>query len=349
MPQGSGSQPIKEFTMKKFIFLLVISLSIHLIFAEIAPSVEVATAGDDDFLIYDNEYGICQDGDNIFITYYRYECSEVSNFRLMLAVSTDGGTVFTENFIAEFSLENHHLPDYYENFNTPAIWLDDAAVLHLFYLNLHTASPQVATSSDLGQSFNFSIIEGLPHKSSFQLVNTSQGLKIGALYSKAKIPLSFFQHLSYYENNENVESYLPHNYSIKFWGIDHLQGPVYTADYLTIWQFGGGINNGWPLFENIVLSGQEIIDYATGQPAINSAPMNQIFQGGYIEEACSFILPAQAIAVRENGIILEESANHDVLMAIIDGNIAHLRYADRITQTQNFTVYNSFPDPLRPD
>jgi hypothetical protein len=336
--------------MKKLIAFWIFIVALSMSYGDLAISREVAISGENEYLIYENEHGVCQYGNAVFITYYRINLEEDLNYQLMLAISNSGAE-FSESMVTEFCLPAQTLPSEGKNHYLPSIWADQSGTLHLFYLDLITLEPMVAVSTDLGLTFEFHIIAGLPPRSHFQLAETSAGLKIGTLYGSDKISISYFQHLSYYEESENVESYDPEDttHDIKFWGPDQLEGPVYSADDIMIQQAGGGPNSGWPSFQSLVATSGRILNFHNGLPAVDTAPMDDIFYGGYMEEACSFILPAQAIAVRENGIILEESANHDVLMAIIDGNIAHLRYADRITQTQNFTVYNSFPDPLRPD
>jgi FlgD Ig-like domain len=139
----------------------------------------------------------------------------------------------------------------------------------------------------------------------------------------------------YFENNNGNE----------FTGQDQFTGPVHSNDDIWIQQVGG-----WPTFNALVTTHGRIMDASTGQPAINSAPMDDIFMGGYIEESAYIELNAGvAVAIRTNGYILDGSIDRDILYAKIDGSVATCRYADIITEPEAFTVYNSFPDLQHPN
>jgi len=317
--------------------------------AEINDVNLVVSAGEDEMLLYDHDAGICQQGDNIYLTYYlwRYD-DDNSYFNLKISIFTDAGNEFIEHDIHEsiISPDNHGWNTYRKLI--PSIWVDESGMIYVFYLDLITAKAMVATSSDLGETFSFQPIIGMPGRSQFKVLKTDSGLLIGAMESADKIPLSRFQYFSQYEESENLESYDPEDHSedVVFIGPDVMEGMTVSDDDIWIRQIGGGINNGWPTFNQLVLTSGRIMDFSTGALAINSAPMDQIFLGGFIGEVAHFFYPSEAEAIRANGVILEESSEYDVLLAQIEGNIAHLRYANYITQTDTFIVYNSFPDPM---
>ncbi len=339
--------------MRNLALFVIFIILVFTIQAEINIPVLAASSGEDETLIYDNENGVFQDGDNIYLTYYRFNYSDEEYiYSLKFSVSTDGGVEYTETAVTEFHVNAipFYMLYYRQSFYQPFVWADNNGMIHLFYLDLETTQAKVATSNDQGNTFEIHELNGLPDRSQFQIFRTADGLMIGSLEAKSRIPLSHYQYLTQYEYSENIETYEPEYYSadIMFWGVDIFDGPVLSDDNIMISQSGGGTNGGWPTFNGLVTTTKRIIDRATSQPAINSAPMEIIFRQGYIEECENFVMPSEATAIRENGIILEESSSHDILLAQIEGNIAHLRYADWIVEPDTFIVYNSFPDPLRP-
>jgi len=160
--------------------------------------------------------------------------------------------------------------------------------------------------------------------------------------------LAQYQYFTMWESSENDE--YTGDDRVKFWGPDVLNGPVHSNDDIWIQQAGGGNNNGWPTFNALVTTNGRIMNYATGQPAVNSAPMDDIFRGGYIENSAYINISAgKAIDIRAHGYTLDTSLDRDILYVQIDGNTATCRYADIITERDTFTVYNSFPDPEHPN
>ena len=337
--------------MKKKLLLILCIVFVSALIAEINDVNLVVSAGEDEMLLYDHDAGIFQQGDNIYLAYYLRSNDDYNMyFNLKISISTDNGIEFIEHDLQESIISSA-----YQAWNTygkltPSIWVDETSMIFVFFLDPVTATAMVATSNDLGETFSFQPISGMPDRSQFKVLKTDSGLLIGAMET-AKIPMSRFQYLTQYEESENFGSYDPADCrgDVLFWGPEYYEGLTMSEDDIWIRQGGGGNNNGWPTFDQIVLTSGRIMDYATGQPAIYTAPMDDIFLGGYIENSVHFSFPAVAENIRANGITIEESADHDVLFAEIEGNIAHLRYADWLTQIEIFTVYNSFPDLERPD
>jgi len=160
--------------------------------------------------------------------------------------------------------------------------------------------------------------------------------------------LAQYQYFTMHEYSENDE--YAETDRVKFWGPDVLWGPVHSNDDIWIQQLGGGTNDNWPTFHAMVTTNGRIMDHATGQPAIGSAPMDQVFQGGYQENSGYINISAgNAIEIRAHGYNLGASENRDILYVKLDGTAATCRYADIITERDTFTVYNSFPDPVHPN
>ncbi|MDP8320721.1 MAG: T9SS type A sorting domain-containing protein [Candidatus Stygibacter australis] len=144
----------------------------------------------------------------------------------------------------------------------------------------------------------------------------------------------------YFENNNGNE----------FTGQDQFTGRVYSKDDIIIHQTTQGNNGGWPTFHDLVVSEGRIMDASTGQPAINSAPMDNIFLGGYIENSANInINSGVAAEIRMNGYSLDSSIDRDICYVKIDGSNAVCRYADIIVERDTFIVHNSFPDAAHPN
>ncbi|MCF7920453.1 MAG: hypothetical protein K9N06_11135, partial [Candidatus Cloacimonetes bacterium] len=159
--------------------------------------------------------------------------------------------------------------------------------------------------------------------------------------------LAQYQYFTMHEYSENDE-YMETD-RVKFWGPDVLWGPVHSNDDIWIQQLGGGTNNNWPTFHALVTTNGRIMDHATGQPAVQTAPMDLIFLDGYQENSGFINISAgNAIEIRNNGYNLDTSEGRDILYVKLDGTNAICRYADIITEPDTFTVYNSFPDPAHP-
>ncbi len=153
-----------------------------------------------------------------------------------------------------------------------------------------------------------------------------------------------------YNNCDMQCLYYEYRNGKEFTGSDYFDGPVYSKDDIYIRQTAGGTNQGWPTFNGFVVSEHRIMDASTGQPAVNSAPMDLIFREGYIENSgCINMSAGVAAAIRANGYILANSMDRDICYAKIDGGSATCRYGDIVTERDTFTVYNSFPDLTHPN
>ncbi|MCF7918627.1 MAG: T9SS type A sorting domain-containing protein [Candidatus Cloacimonetes bacterium] len=146
------------------------------------------------------------------------------------------------------------------------------------------------------------------------------------------------------------ELYYEYRCGGEFKGADVLWGPVHSKDDIYIHQQGSGTNNGWPTFHDMVSTEGLIIDAATGQSAILTAPIDEIFLGGYRENAPDhFTLPESSGYVYENGFDLSTSRDRDLIYVKLEGTTATCRYANISYTLDTLTVYNSFPDELHND
>jgi len=200
--------------MKKKLLLILCIVFVFVIMAEINDVNLVVNAGEDEMLLYDHDAGIFQQGDSVYLAYYlgSYDDDNLY-FNLKISISTDAGNEFIEHDLQESIIS--HISQAYRIYGTllPSIWVDDTGMIYVFYLDLITAKAMVATSSDLGETFSFQPIIGMPGRSQFKVLKTDSGLLIGAMESAAKIPMSRYQYLTQYEESENLESYDPEDYN----------------------------------------------------------------------------------------------------------------------------------------
>ncbi|MCF7919999.1 MAG: T9SS type A sorting domain-containing protein [Candidatus Cloacimonetes bacterium] len=333
--------------MKRLAFFVIIFACVFVLCAELNnPVLAIQTA--DDQLIYDQEKGILYDGDEIYLTLFRsITVNEILTYTLVCVHSSNNGNNYSETVIEEFEMIESDAGLLLERKYAPVITNAETGNILIFFTNPVTTHPQTAVSSDNGNTFIMGDIADLVNRSQFQILKNEEDITFAAIENDFEMPLSLFQYFTKNEFSENDEYALMDR--VKFWGPDVYWGRVHSNDNIWIAQLGGGTNNNWPTFHGLVTTHGLIMDHATGQPADVTAPMDQVFQGGYQENASELTLPSIAENVRENGIILEESLEHDILFVQIEGNTAHLRYADWTFEPASFTVYNSFPDAAHPN
>lgn len=161
--------------------------------------------------------------------------------------------------------------------------------------------------------------------------------------------LAQYQYFTMHEYSENDE--YQSDDQVKFWGQDELFGPVHSNDDIWLQNSSGsqppvGYDH-WPLFHEMVTTNKIFKVHPSGEPAANVAPMDEIFPGGWQENAGYInISGGNAIEIRRNGFNLADSESRDILYAKIDGVTATCRYADIVTELDTFTVYSSFPDAI---
>jgi len=157
--------------------------------------------------------------------------------------------------------------------------------------------------------------------------------------------LAQYQYFTMYENSENDE--YTDTDRVKFYGGDVLNGPVHSNTDIYIQNAGG-----WPTFNALVTTHGIIMNWNGGNeiPAVGSAPMEEIFLGGYKENTAYINMSeGRATAIRSNGFPIDESSQHDVMYAKITGTNVIYKFADIVTVIDTFTVYNSFPDRVPPN
>lgn len=147
--------------------------------------------------------------------------------------------------------------------------------------------------------------------------------------------LAEYQYFTDIEASENADGGFEAGL-VKFYGADDMYGPVHSNDDIWIQQSGG-----WPTFHSMVTTAGRIMDYATQAPAEDSAPMEQIFLGGYMEEVAPIIFNPTADAIRNNGLYIGE--DKEIAYVKLEGGGFDVYYADVTSHVDTFGVYSWYP------
>ncbi len=227
---------------------------------------------------------------------------------------------------------------YYNHSIKPAIQVlenDDIIIVYIEKEDYDLGYLKIATSTDDGISFNVESIEitdfGDPH-----IVQSDNGLDICYSNDLQEKSLAEFQHFTEFEATENADGGIAAS-RLPFRGMDELYGPVHSNDFIWIQNMGG-----WPTFHSMVTTAEWIMDAATGARAIYSAPMDQIFLGGFEEEILPYIQTGLA-DIRQNALALGTDDTDIVYVKLHDGSFDCMYGEIVSTGIDTFGVYSWFP------
>jgi hypothetical protein len=185
------------------------------------------------------------------------------------------------------------------------------------------------------------------------LVNTAVGSAYGSfddnstqVYEGAVLTLnqSSLAEFMYFSDQDTSPAGKP----VYFYGKDVIEGKIHSNSDIYMKQAGGGSNNGWPTFLNLVTTTGHIIS----SPA--SYPLEQVFQGGLIEEYEGYDFPATAETLRRNARkrIGNDTGGADkdvIYMVEVDGGTAYVNKGEISDPRRAFAdVWNPYP-PLPVD
>ena len=199
---------------------------------------------------------------------------------------------------------------------------------YISYSNLYKA-----ISNDNGTTFDIEMIS----ENVFQApVVTSNNDVIQLCYiTGRKNQLSYYEHFTNIEEFENANNCHP---IARFNGTDVYHGPVHSNSDIWIEQ-----TDGWPIFHERVTTAGCIMDAATNQPAIYSAPMESIFLKGWEEELLNPYGPT-AVDIRANGMQPFNSPNADIVYVKIYGSTYVSWYGEiELVGYEDFPVYSWYP------
>ncbi|MDP8203128.1 MAG: T9SS type A sorting domain-containing protein [Candidatus Tenebribacter mawsonii] len=301
------------------IFLIVVTFSLQ---AQISNPIEINGEYSSKMSSGQRAYQIV-DG-TVFLT-YSYQDQYIYFTRISAA-----------NYQTHTSIDT--LNNWYDRFTDPAIQVLENGNIIIVYSEIENSDLgylKIATSIDNGVSFSIDTIEiidfGDPH-----IVQNDDGLDICYSNNFQEKSLAQFQHFTEYEKSENEDGGINAGI-LKFWGADEYFGPVHSNDDIWIQNSGG-----WPIFHSMVTTAGRIMDWATGAPANQSAPMDQIFLGGYEEE----IEPYEQIGLEElqaNSLQLGSDDTDIVYVKLSAGAFECMFGQIEPVRVDTFSVYSWFP------
>ncbi len=279
---------------------------------------------------------INEDLDNIF---YRGSdaCKVIGNNVYMVFVEdslaanlwfsqSEDGVLFTQVLIDDgLCLDKQALP---------TLEIMPSGKIIIFYMkeadNVNTLHK--AASDDNGVNFEIEEIETDVN----QFASSQEEGELVLAYKKHNfVNMSYFQHFTQIEETEN-SSQQPD--VLRFTGMDVLEGPVHSNDNIWIHHIIGG----WPTFHCKVTTSQRIMDAATGLPAVNTAPMDQIFLGGWEEEIQPVVFPPDAATLQN--VATPVGTGYDIVYMKVNGNSIETMFGDiQSPGVQEFPVYSWFP------
>lgn len=153
-------------------------------------------------------------------------------------------------------------------------------------------------------------------------------------YSELTIIQSSFSEFMYFTDNDAS----PNNTNVYFYGYDVVTGKVHSNSDIRIKQAGGGNNNGWPTFLNLVTTSGKVIS----TPA--NYPLEQIFQGGLVEEYEGYDFPPQANELRNRGQRIG-NGNEIVMVTVDSGTYGYWRGTISAPRRTRKIGYDHYPPP----
>ncbi len=143
-----------------------------------------------------------------------------------------------------------------------------------------------------------------------------------------------FSEFHYFTDNEESTN----GTNVYFWGPDVIKGRLHSNTDIWIKQAGGGSNNGWPTFWELVTTAGKIQSFS------GVIPNDDVFLDGYVEDYHTYEYPPLANNVRVNGHhIGNEDANDLIFMINSEGSYASVYRGQVMVRRDSASVYASYP------
>lgn len=196
-----------------------------------------------------------------------------------------------------------------------------------------------------GTAATGSVGESREHYKVQSLVEAKHGVGQAAYYGANKSIVRKYGELTIVQTNFSEFMYFtdsdtsPAGNNVYFYGPDVITGKVHSNSDIWIKQAGGGSNNGWPTFLNLVTTSGHIMSNPSNYP------LNQVFQGGLVEEYDGYEYPPEANELQNRGQRIGQGKDHIYWFTVDgssftgwDGFVAAPRRVSK-------TVYNQYPPP----
>ncbi|MCB5261848.1 MAG: hypothetical protein LHW64_01920 [Candidatus Cloacimonetes bacterium] len=196
-----------------------------------------------------------------------------------------------------------------------------------------------------GTGVTGSLGEGKQNYKIDSLVETKQGIGQVAYYganksmvrkySELTIIQTSFSEFMYFTDNDSS----PNSTNVYFYGYDVVTGKVHSNSDIRIKQAGGGNNGGWPTFLNLVTTAGHIVS----NPA--NYPLDQVFQGGLVEEYEGYEFPPMANDLRLKGQPLGAGKGNIYLLTVNGTNFDYWQGSVTVPRRVRKIVYDEYPPP----
>ena len=328
MKFGKFNKPKKEEAMKQILFI-IFSLFVITLFSQFNEPLQVNFPNTN--VQFSGQQACKIAGNNIYLSFVREEFDNGRFGYIYFAFSENNGQDFTITEVDTMWTGNNPI----ERFSPVPEVLANGRII-IFYPRCtqdFNSSLYTAISDDNGQTFITEIIADSVYATP-QITINNDVLEL-SYFTGMNEQLSNYNYFSHTEQSENEDGGF---YPLAFWGSDELFGPVHSNDDIWIHNLGG-----WPTFHEMVTTSAWIMDRATMQRAIYSAPMDEIFLGGWAEEIPEKLFDSEATLNQENGL-QPFDPDKEIVYVKINGNSFQSMYGDiEFVSIDTFGVYSWFP------
>lgn len=154
-------------------------------------------------------------------------------------------------------------------------------------------------------------------------------------YGELTIVQTNFAEFMYFTDNDMS----PNNTNVYFYGYDVVTGKVHSNSDIKIKQAGGGNNNGWPTFLNLVTTAGHVV--ATP----SNYPVNQVFQGGLVEEYDGYEFPPLANELRNGATHIGDGKDHIYIIKVEGSSFSGWHGFVAAPRRVSKIVYDEYPPP----
>ena len=176
--------------MKRLLAFIVIITFVMNLFSELNDPILAITTSNDQ-LIYDQDKGIIQSGDNIYLSLFR-KTVEVENltYSLVCIHSNNNGADFVESILEVFELNIDDGALLIDKKYATTIKLSDDDAIMIFYTDPVSSMTKVTVSNDNGTTFTDNDIKDLAGRSQFQIIKNSDDILFSAIEEDVQFKIS---------------------------------------------------------------------------------------------------------------------------------------------------------------
>jgi hypothetical protein len=130
--------------------------------------------------------------------------------------------------------------------------------------------------------------------------------------------------------------------NVYFYGPDIIHGRVHSNTDIWIKQAGGGTNQGWPTFHDLVTTSGKI------RTLSGVIPYESVFLGGYLEEYNKYEFPDEATTIQANGVRvgpLNYDPKYIVYVDVDNTTYSAMLGTKSDPYIEHAFVYNNYPTP----